>query len=175
MRNQEIQLYLILNKLRLTPKKTDDGIYTPHWQYVQNIIYLLQCCGVGLNYEFKWNNNMPYSRDLRDVYYDLKSSLDAGYHDYSWYKLSDAENQVAFEACNSVLVNPKSVGVDETEWAKFLSVIDYLHHSPQRPNTIKDDDVKKYIDSLYQNRIEKYDFCYKLAALRLDNMYAITA
>lgn len=175
MRNREIELYLIMDKLKMAPKKVQSTEYIPHWQYLQHIIYLLQCCGVNLGYEFKWCNNMPYSKELRDVYYDLKQSLDFRMKDYSWYKLSDDTNAIAFEACYSVLVNPKSVGIDEQEWAKFLSVIDYLHHSPQRPNTIKDDDVKKYIDNLYMNRIEKYDFCYKLAALRLDNMYAITA
>ena len=180
MRGKEIQLCLILKKIgrypdRLTDESLKEKKYPRH-QYVQNIIYLLQRCGVNLGYEFEWLNDMPYSKCLEYVYWDLKSSLDARYDDHTWYKLNENEDiKIKFEACNTVLVNPVSVGISEREWAKFLSAIDYLNKSGNRPYNITNEDVKEYIDNLYKDHIDKYDFCYKLAALRLDNMYAVTA
>ena len=177
MRENEVQLYLVLDKLGYPLDKLrnpdGDGDKYPENRSIQAMIYLFQRCGVSLGYEFQWLEDIPYCYDLTWTYRHLKSAIDCSEKDHTWYQI-DNVNPIVFETCNTLLENPKSVSADKPKWAEFLSAIDYLNKSVNRPYTIQDEDVRDYIKNLYKDRIEKFDFCYKLAVLRLDNFYAIS-
>ena len=168
MKPESILLELILDKLQIkfNIETKDERIR------LQKIVYLLQRCGVNLGYNYGWYIYGPYSRELTSVYYDLDTSLKCNEKDYTWYKLDESVEELTegikkFESISKI-PDGVSIAKDPTKgkdiaWLEFIASIDYLHNSPSRPTSIKEEDIRAFTQKEKGKLVDNFDQSYDIA------------
>lgn len=167
MKPESILLKLILDKLNI-----EFEIATKADRIrLQKIVYLLQRCGVNLGYNYGWYIYGPYSRDLTSVYYDLEMSIKCNEKDYDWYKLDEDVQELtdSIEKFKKISKIPNGVSIADTTksedvaWLEFIASIDYLHNSPSRPTSIKEEDIRAFTQKEKGKLVANFDQSYNIA------------